>query len=371
MHRPRPLRLMQVLLFCAVGSFTTVAVQAQTEVAPSKSSCQQLSRLHLSQTSCDIAEKVCLGPQDSCLPHLLQELDGIENRCTTQRLDALVLRQDISEEILTASLEVDGFLAEIDSEAGHIREVRNRLSDKRDANLSLSTLGGAVGAAGGAAGSALQLGSAAAMTAGNWLSTVFGGTGGFFAFLGFFQQNGSRACFPDVTHECHKLPKVVKESAPPGESKAPVVCPETRDKKRCDSDDPPSGCSPTMLYALVYPPECNTKENLGFHSQYDPMVENYLDGKPPKRSSSRRELLIEAWGGNLNELRAGLSNNREPRRLTISELDERANKLADLRSTVSIMKRDLNRLARELALDMRCPEATAEIPSGGEAALPQ
>ena len=329
----------------------------------------QLDHIQLSEVACDIAEKVCLGDTPgSCLISRIRELDKLTERCDSQRLQALFLRQDMTESILTASLEVDGFLAEVDSETNHIQAVRNNLSDKRDSKLSLSNLGSNIATSGGAVGSALQLGSAAAQTAGNWFSTAFGGVGSVFGFLGYFQQNGPSACFPAVVKDCPKLPKP-KAGVANEDSDVSPACPNTRDEAVCDAYDPPGSCTPTMLYAVLYPHECNNKQHLGFHSEYPRAIERYLDEPPPNRPVSRRNALVNSWGNQLAELRAGLTSNAAPRRLTIGELDERANRLADLRATVSIMKRDLSRLARELAIASRC-SAFDDSPEAPPAAEP-
>jgi hypothetical protein len=328
----------------------------------------QLDHIQLSEVACDVAEKICLGDTPaSCLIRQIRELDKMTERCGSQKSDALFLRQDMTESILASSLEIDGFLAEVDSEVNHIQAVRNKLSDKRDTKLSLSNLGSNIATSGGAVGSALQLGGDAAQTAGNWLSTVFGGGGSIFGFLGYFQQNGPSACFPAVSTHCPKLEKPKPAPANDDPDVSPA-CPNTRDEAICDAYDPPGSCSPSMLYAVLYPHECNNREHMGFHSDYPRAIERYLDEPPPNRPISRRKALIDSWGNQIAELRAGLSSNAEPRRLTISELDERANRLADLRATVYIMKRDLSRLARELAVASQCspPEEPPESTPAAE-----
>src|SRR5271157_4258699 len=111
--------------------------------------------LTLSATACNIAKKFCVRepPSESgleksppyCLVQLVQELGQMNDRCGTR---ALILRQELTKMIQAASLEVDGFLSEIDSETGQIHNVRNELADRRDAAVSRSTLASAFGTAG-------------------------------------------------------------------------------------------------------------------------------------------------------------------------------------------------------------------------------
>jgi hypothetical protein len=87
----------------------------------------------LSDTSCEMAREVCYTKmlsnggkaldKTSCVYDLIVKLGKLNDRCGTQAPEALMLCQEISELVLTASLQVDGFLAEIDSETAEIRAV--------------------------------------------------------------------------------------------------------------------------------------------------------------------------------------------------------------------------------------------------------
>ena len=54
--------------------------------------------------------------------------------------EEMSIRQQIAEAVLTASLDLDGVLAEIDFERAQILEVRQQLSDKRDRKVKVLTL---------------------------------------------------------------------------------------------------------------------------------------------------------------------------------------------------------------------------------------
>ena len=109
-----------------------------------------------------------------------------------------------------------------------------------------------------------------------------------------------------------------------------------------------------MLYTLLFP-ECN--DWAGFHSKYDENIREYLDSTPPEKNEKRADSLITTWGER-DDLRKDIklfTSNGNPRKLSIDELTDRANKLADLRTVVARMNRDLSRLTEDLAKELRCP----------------
>ncbi|MGO9516476.1 MAG: hypothetical protein ACLPND_05475 [Candidatus Korobacteraceae bacterium] len=267
--------------------------------------------------------------------------------------------------ILTASLQVDGFASEIDSETAEIRAVHDRLTSQRDAKVSNSTLGGAIGTAAGAIGSALTLVGDAAATVGDYFGAVGGGVGAFFGFLGYFQAGGSRGCFPDLSEDPEKKDK--KKQCPKlGPLKDTKQCPMPDADVVCDpqSSVPARGCSPRMLYQLVFGPDCG--KEAGFHSWYDDTIQGYLAQKPEHREGaangqeekkSRRDALLETWGGesDVRKQTELFTSNKNPYKLSIGNLEDRTNKLADLRTVVSLTNRDLSRLTEDLATGLRCP----------------
>jgi hypothetical protein len=251
------------------------------------------------------------------------------DRCIAQATNALILRQELTDMILTASLQVDGFLTEIDNEAGHIRAVHDGLADRRDSTVNRSSLGSAAGTGGGAIGSALALvGGAASTAAGNWLSATFGGLGAAFSFWGYFKANGPKGCFPDV------------QGTPCQKPNAQVVSCE-------DPKNHPGGCSPTMLYHLLLSKDNDKK--IGFHSDYDPLIERYLE------TGWRQKLIAEWQWDEKNPNYALIAGNSDPRKLSIDRLTDRANKLAELRGVASFIKFDLSLLMTDLSPRLVCP----------------
>jgi hypothetical protein len=245
-----------------------------------------------------------------------------DDRCETLATKALILRQEITDTILTASLQVDGFLSEIDSETAQIRAVHDRLSDRRDAAVGRSNLGSAIGTGGGAVGSALALGAHTVVTVGSWVGAVSGAIGAVYGFRGYFQAKGPKGCFPGVTEKCADLKDPVEVADIPKDS-----CQGQR-------------CSPSMLSYLLI------NKDPGFHSQYDPVIQAYL--------RTHSQALTEQWDVEGQKIDALIARNTDPRRLSIEDLTDRANKLAEVRAVVSRAKRDLSRLTEDLGEGLRC-----------------
>jgi hypothetical protein len=295
-----------------------------------------------------------------CAYKLISELNQIpaRDRCGLRATEALILRQEINDLITTASLQVDGFVSEIDSETGQIRAVRDNLSDQRDSAVSRSTLGSAVGTGGGAVGSSLALARKAA-TAGNWVGAVFGGVGTIFGFLGWYEQpHGPKGCFPDMGKDG-------------GHCRVPPV-------DLCQSDDPknrPLTCSPSMLFHLVFP-DASLNQFASFHSDYDLPIQKYLanpdrggallqswlDEVTDKAAKKKKKKKVDvkdpllAYPNSILEREEPylFTSNAWPNKVSIDDLNDRANKLSDLRSVAGRMNRDLSRLTETLAAELQC-----------------
>lgn len=285
---------------------------------------------------------------------LIERLDrlGERQRCSTAALQALILREEITEKVLSASLQIDGFFAEIDSENTQIRATLDKLESRRDRAVNFNNVAGVVGGAGvGVVASALQFNSSTAR-AGNWAGLGSGAFSTFFSSLGFRLQRGWKGCFPEVQGpkaQCQgqKAPKAPRRNVEDA-AQSDVEDP-------CEPESRPAGCSPRMLYCLFHP-EC-TKEKAGFHSEFPKAIKLYLTGTPPRETKPRRERLIEQWNNPSEEKIALMtSSNSHPRRLSIDDLNDRAKMLADLRSRVSIMKRDLGTLTSDLTEALSCPD---------------
>jgi hypothetical protein len=123
----------------------------------------------------------------------LQRLSG--SAAPADRWQILWLHQHISEEVLTASLQVDATIAQIDNEIAQSNELRGYLSDRRDrvvvrANLLSSLVGGAVGATSSALGLSPDLNKPS-----NAVGIAAGAISTGFALVGIHSRNGESMPF--------------------------------------------------------------------------------------------------------------------------------------------------------------------------------
>jgi len=220
-------------------------------------------------------------------------------------MEALSLRQQITESVVSAGLEVDGLITEIDNEIAQISVVRAQLEDRRDRALAIGNLATIVaGGATGVLGTAMQF-SDGTSKAGNVIGVAGGAVSTVLSFIGLRQQRGGKL---------------------------------------------PLGVAPNMLAKLFDRPT-------EFHSDYPKEVWTYLNSAPPAEpgDGTRRERLIKQWTdtGRLetgdtrkaqHKIELLTSGASDQRQLTIDLLNDRAAMLADLRACVALMKRDLSKL---------------------------
>ena len=279
----------QVLLSDVAAQETNHAPEAQTT-----------PRQKLSPGAEEVARELGLIP-------LIERLSSLpaSDRGGAMNLEALSLRQEIMEAVLTTSLEVDGVIAEIDNEIAKISEIRAELESRRDhalqinaiANILTSGLSGVVGTALQFKQSTSNLGNAIGV-AGAGVSTVL-------SIIGLRQQHGGKRAL---------------------------------------------GVAPNMLAKLF-------DRETAFHSDYPEEVWTYLNAVPPTGTGTqtRRERLVKQWAdfGRLDQAETPkgrhkiellISSISQQRQLTIDQLSDRAAMLADVRAQVSLMKRDLSKL---------------------------
>lgn len=220
-------------------------------------------------------------------------------------LEALMLRQEITESVVTASLEVEGVLAEIDSEFAQISAIRAELESRRDRAINLNTIANIVaGGVSGVIGTALQFKSNTANT-GNAIGVAGAGISTVLSFIGLRQQRGGRRAL---------------------------------------------GVAPNLLARIL-------DRKAEFHSEYPEEIWTYLNDVPPAETGTetRRAQLIKRWT-ELGRLETGsspkaqrkidmlTSSVSEQRPLSIDVLVDRAAMLADVRVQVSLINRDLSKL---------------------------
>ena len=226
-------------------------------------------------------------------------------------LTTLALRQEITERVLAASLDVDSVNAVIDSEIEEIRSIRSELQSKRDKAQNIINVASLVtGGALGVVNTALQFKSNTA-NFGNAIGVGGGAASVVLSILGI-RMHGKRR---------------------------------------------PLGDSPRML-ARFFGRQSAADEAI--LSDYPAEVWTYLDSAPSQLAKrTRREQLIAKWRqeskiGPENSLKSdqrveALSGKIwQARKLSLSELDDRVAMLLDVRARVSLMKRELAEILRSL-----------------------
>ncbi len=237
------------------------------------------------------------------LPSLsrLQQLQS-ETPSAANALEILLLHQQVTEELMRASFQLDATLAQIDNETAQAKNIEDYLTDRRDHDvnrLNLASL--SVGGALGVVSSALQL-SANHAKAGNATGIVAGGVASTLSIIGLRAQRGKTMQF----------------------------------------------AFPSNMLAQLFnrPPEPT--------SVYPPVVWAFLNAVAPTDPDniSRKERLIRTWtavdripplntpeGTGKIERMASMPDQNH--RLSIDDLGDRVAMLQDVRAKISFLKRDL------------------------------
>ena len=298
----RIISLCQIALLVVVSSWPAIAQNQQTS-AQVEARTRGESTLSLSPEAAQVADQIEVTS-------LLEKLTSVRGASTT--LETLVLRQEITERVLAASLDVDSVNAVIDTEVEQIRAIRSNLQSQRDnaqniINVASLVTGGALGVV----NTALQFNSKTA-NLGNGIGVAGGTVSVVLSVIGIRQQGGRRTL----------------------------------------------GDSPRML-ARFFGLEPSASEAI--QSAYPEAVWAYLNSVTPSQPTkgTRKEQLIAKWRSegrvaqspsknknNVEELGANISQSRK---LSISDLDDRVAMLQDVRARVSLMKRELSEILRSLS----------------------
>ncbi len=222
-------------------------------------------------------------------------------------VEAMMIRQQITEAVLTASLEADGVIAEIDSETERLAEIRGLLEARRDRALQINTLASLVtSGASGIVGTALQLSDSTAK-AGNWIGITGGSFSTLLSLIGIHQQGSGKYALRD---------------------------------------------SPNMLAPFF-------EREAEFHTKYPESLWQYLNSPVPTEleKGTRRNRLRGEWikFGRIDEKAEVKSKDKdkiafltstssEGRKLTIDLLNDRAAMLAGVKVWAELMKRDMGKL---------------------------
>jgi hypothetical protein len=302
-------RLCLFALIIAASTWPTAAQTPQTksqQVAGASSG--QL--LQLSPEAAQVADEIGVA-------QLLKRLESSPGRPLADgsrvSLESLAVRQEITERVLSTSLEIDSVNAVIDSEIDQIRGIRADIQAKRDKAQNIINIASIfTGGVAGAITSALQF-KPSTVNLGNGIG-VGGGAGSVvLSIIGIRMQGGRRSL----------------------------------------------GDSPRML-ARIFGRQSDATEAIP--SVYSEEVWSYLNSAAPSQpnTGTRREQLIAKWrsegriqqdGSPKGERRIeSLSGNiSQMRRLSINELDDRVAMLLDVRARVSLMKRGLSEILRALS----------------------
>jgi hypothetical protein len=274
-------------------------VPAEQETTPPCSTSRPISPIPANAEQ--VANEIGIMP----LVQRVLVLDSGCNQAGATSVEELALRQQITEAVVTASLDVDSVLAEINFERAQISETEALLSKGRDHRIELLAIANLVASAVGAVGSGLEL-SNRTTKAGDIVSVVGGTAGVILTTLSLRQQGGARSL----------------------------------------------GIAPNML-APVFG---RTPE---LRSVYPQDVWTYLNTAPAAHPSVHpwKDQLIAEWvrlkrigppdaPGSQTKIDELTSSFAEHERLPIGCLDDRSAMLADLGTRVSLMNLDLRDLMK-------------------------
>jgi hypothetical protein len=302
-------RLCLVALLIAASTWPTAAQtpQIKSQQVAGASSGQVLQ---LSPEAAQVADEIGVAPLLKRLERL--QVEGAAAGSTTS-LESLAVRQEITERVLSTSLDIDSVNAVIDSEIEQVRGIRADIQAKRDKAQNIINIASIfTGGVAGAITSALQF-KPSTVNLGNGIG-VGGGAGSVvLSIIGIRMQGGRRSL----------------------------------------------GDSPRML-ARIFGRQPDATEAIP--SVYPEAVWSYLNSAAPSQpnTGTRREQLTAKWrsegriqqdGSPKGERRIeSLSGNiSQVRRLSINELNDRVVMLLDVRARVSLMKRGLSEILRALS----------------------
>jgi hypothetical protein len=233
----------------------------------------------------------------------LQKLSG--STAPADRWQILWLHQHISEKVMSASLQVDATIAQIDNEIATCNEVRGYLSDRRDrtvvrANLLSSLVGGAVSTVSSGLGLSDNLSKPS-----NAVGVAAGAFSTGFALIGIHERNGGSLSF-----------------------------------------DFPANMLAEFFDRPTLP-----------NSTYPPIVWNFLNESSPNLpvGVTRKQNLLQTWvqvkridSLDSKEIDFLTSQPSQNLKLSIDDYEDRAAMLQDVRARISYLKRDLGALLSSL-----------------------
>jgi hypothetical protein len=298
--------LLVVVAFIVAASPWRATAQAQQTNSESEAGTLARQQLRLSPEATQVADEIGVTS-------LLNQLERNRTAESPTSFEYLAARQEITEKVLAASLDIDSVNAVIDSEIEQIRGIRADIQAKQAKAQNVINIASVfTGGVAGAITSAMQFKSST-VNLGNGIG-VGGGVGSVvLSVVGLRMQGGRRNL----------------------------------------------GDSPRML-ARFFGRQPDATESIP--SNYPDEVWLYLNSVTPLQPSAgtRREQLIAKWqaegrfkqdGSPKGDRRIeSLSGNiSQMRKLNINELNDRVAMLQDVRARVSLMKRGLSEIMRALS----------------------
>jgi hypothetical protein len=225
------------------------------------------------------------------------------------QFELLSVRQEILEDVMSSSLEVDATIAQIDNEIAQANELHGYLSDRRDRTVNLLNLA-SIGTGGvlGIVGSALQL-SPGSARAGNATGIVSGAVTSTLSTFGLRAQKGEnrRLAFPS-----NMLAELFNR---------PVE---------------PTSSYPTAVWDFMTSVAPSDQDRI---TRQQRLIRTWIEVKridPPDTQKGK------------TKIEHVTSRPSDGYKLTIDDLEDRVAMLQDLRAKLSFMKRDLAVLLKAL-----------------------
>ena len=310
-----------LVAFLIAASTWPTAAQTQKISSPQETRASAMRNLRLSPEATQVAEEIGVAP-------LLDQLASRRADGSPMNLELLAVRQEITERVLAASLDVDSVNAVIDSEIEQIRGIRADLQAKRDRAQNIINIASIVtGGVAGAITSALQF-KPSTVNLGNGIG-VAGGTGSvLLSIVGIHKQGGGRQSLGDSPRMLARF----------------------------------FGREPAATEAIpsAYPEEIWSYLNSVPPPQSNPSQSNPSQSNANQSNATRRDQLILKWRseGRINQdgsprgerrIESMSSNISQLRKLSINDMSDRVTMLLDVRAKVSLMKRGLSEIVRALS----------------------
>jgi len=231
-------------------------------------------------------------------------------------LPELALRQDILETVTAASLEVDGVLAELESERARLSELSAALQARRDRAVNLNNVAGLITGTGlGIAVNAMQFSSSTA-NLGNGLGVGSGIASTVLSIIGIRQQHGPQ-------HSVGRIPN--------------MLAPLFSRPAELNSDYPEA----VLAYLRSVPPG----EPADAGSRLDQLMAEWkVAGRVGQSGNAKTDQKIARLTSSLHE----------KTRLSIDDLSDRMAMLGDVTGRVGLMKRDLAGVMRSVRVGREC-----------------